>query len=407
MTSFKRYEKIVYDSHYINHIVFLDNYTKISVVNTNGEVYPDRLFKVIEFIRANISNEVEIYINDYIDFNNCHFTETVNFSKCIFEKEVIFDTCTFDGTTDFIGATFKNEVTFEKTKFLSNIRFISSEFKEFVNFENTVFEKLVDFYGAIFEKHQPFYRTDFLDKAMFAHVQFKGQVQFLYNKVSPNTIISFENATFHQSLDISRSNFWCKVQFWRIEINSIIPSEFWLYENDMIEDTSTKNKKKALIKIRESYRRIKQEFNQEGNNIEALKFHEYEMHVYKEEASISKDKIKWEDRTTLLFNECSNNFGSSWLRGLWFTTKVSLLFYTIFLLMLCIFNELHFNLSWTSASDTLKYFIQFLNITVWEYKPFGLTTYNGLGYLVFFIGRIFIGYGYYQTIQAFRKYKSN
>ena len=25
-------------------------------------------------------------------------------------------------------------------------------------------------------------------------------------------------------------------------------------------------------------------------------------------------------------------------------------------------------------------------------------------YLILFIGRIFIGYGYYQTIQAFRKY---
>lgn len=31
----------------------------------------------------------------------------------------------------------------------------------------------------------------------------------------------------------------------------------------------------------------------------------------------------------------------------------------------------------------------------------------GLGYAILFIGRIFIGYGYYQTIQAFRKYGKN
>ena len=47
-------------------------------------------------------------------------------------------------------------------------------------------------------------------------------------------------------------------------------------------------------------------------------------------------------------------------------------------------------------------------INIIDLKPFdkdvSTQEVSELSYLILFIGRIFIGYGYYQTIQAFRKF---
>ena len=100
----------------------------------------------------------------------------------------------------------------------------------------------------------------------------------------------------------------------------------------------------------------------------------------------------------------SNYFGTSWARGFGFTIFSTLLFYIIFLLTLS--SKLEFEWSANSMGSTCKHFIEFLNIANWDIKPFGIENYNW-AYIVLFIGRIFIGYGYYQTIQAFRKYGKN
>jgi len=56
-----------------------------------------------------------------------------------------------------------------------------------------------------------------------------------------------------------------------------------------------------------------------------------------------------------------------------------------------------------SVNSTMMYFFKFFIIThdldfMKGFKP------NFLSYLIDSIGRIFIGYGIYQTVQAFRKY---
>ena len=74
-------------------------------------------------------------------------------------------------------------------------------------------------------------------------------------------------------------------------------------------------------------------------------------------------------------------------------------------------NKPYFEFGWYGFSEffevsgiTLKYYFQFLyaghNFNFMsQYEPYGW------GYLIDFVGRIFIGYGYYQVIQPMRKYK--
>jgi hypothetical protein len=173
----------------------------------------------------------------------------------------------------------------------------------------------------------------------------------------------------------------------------------------------------AYQKIRESFRIVKQTFKSEGNNIEVILQNKHEMVVYGQELEASKklpkDKpLKWYEkiisprRQNLLIiglNNLSNRHGTSWVRGVAFTVSVAWLF---FMLMLLCFVLLHgIKLQWGVATfgKNIKYYLEFLNLTNWKYAPYKVKDYSW-AYLILFIGRLLVGYGVYQTVQAFRKF---
>lgn len=402
---------------------------------------------------VNLSNCIS---HEYIDFSDSVFNSNVNFSDSVFNKDIYFNGAKFHNLVDFKNtvffknadfkyAEFYGKTDFSDSKFKGKVRFHKANFFGYIIFDNTTFEDLVDFYTAQFHSTHSFCLTDFLGVAIFSNVIFHEQVQFVYNKVKAETIISFENTEFKQSLDISRSNFWCKLQFWGIKIDKPIPSNLWLYEFDKAKEKKVKRINNAYKNLRETYRIIKHTFREEGNNIEALKFNQKELFVFKAERGINLksifkfnckykilfrnlkqfdkneywSKIKYiykkttkyfqrkEENIIIFFNYISNNFGQSWLRGLFFTLIFTAIFFSLFINLSKIILE--FNFTWDSFCETTEYFIQFLNLTNWNYHPFkiGINNEYHLGYIILFIGRIFIGYGYYQIISAFRKYGKN
>ena len=56
-------------------------------------------------------------------------------------------------------------------------------------------------------------------------------------------------------------------------------------------------------------------------------------------------------------------------------------------------------------SESTNEFMRFINPIAWNHKLYN--TDNPIAIIVTYIAKIFIGYGYYQTIQAFRKYGKN
>lgn len=168
------------------------------------------------------------------------------------------------------------------------------------------------------------------------------------------------------------------------------------------------------------------------------------MLVYEKELkSLSTDKI------LLLANKFSNNYGTNWVKGLLFTMlsgfitystilyiekkinstysillicflfvviisktenikeilqKVSFVFFCCLYVTILCFCNTPFAINWELF---IEHYLKVLNII--DLKPFekeenSIFNLSGLSYLLLFIGRIFIGYGYYQTIQAFRKF---
>ena len=153
------------------------------------------------------------------------------------------------------------------------------------------------------------------------------------------------------------------------------------------------------------------------------------------------------DKALLLANKFSNNYGTDWGKGLLFTMLSGFITYSIILLiegkvnniasvlLICTLFFIIMNKTESINEMLSKVFFVFLcclyvailcifpftinwelfieqylkTLNVIDLKPFekeenGIFNFSGLSYLFLFIGRIFIGYGYYQTIQAFRKY---
>lgn len=118
--------------------------------------------------------------------------------------------------------------------------------------------------------------------------------------------------------------------------------------------------------------------------------------------------IFYEKNFVLWMNKYSNNFGLSWFRGAVFTICVSFLFYTLYIITIqdvVWFSKIS---SWLIFdAEYWKRVIEFL------WLPSGLNELTELNklksislwsYLWFVLGKIFVAYGMYQTISAFRKY---
>lgn len=296
----------------LSNCIFYKNSTFSYIKNKQGEIIANATIfqKEVNFFRANFKESV--------NFSGCNFNLKANFSETIFgikkednnsdesssevkflienakfQKEINFSKAIFYDAIYFSGTDFctdikdyaKESINFENAQFKRKVRFHHCKFHNTVRFENTSFNKLVDFYCAHFYKPQQFHFTDFLDRAIFSNTEFHEEVQFLHCKVD-NSYVRFESATFKKGLDISRSNFNDKVNFWNIEIEE--SGEQYIFNNlksvKYVNDFEVQDKTPTIYKqFRETYRIIKDNFYSQNNKIEGLKFYEKEMSVYLEE----------------------------------------------------------------------------------------------------------------------------
>ena len=115
------------------------------------------------------------------------------------------------------------------------------------------------------------------------------------------------------------------------------------------------------------------------------------------------------DIILLLFNRISNYFGTDWVRGVVFTMMTGSL--VSFFLLCRNYNLWHINIYDINAwIQSIEFLIRIINVI--DMKPFEengnslvkLVENNDTNNIILFIGRIFVAYGVYQTVQAFRKF---
>lgn len=422
------------------------------------------LEKLINTINSREDETTPIFITEPITLEYTTIPFVITIYNCIFENKITIQNCIFNG--EFNGVKFHGKTSFAGTTFEKKIRFHHCIFHERVYFDNAKFKNLIDFFDSTFEKEQQFYKVDFEDVGVFSNTHFKGETQFLYCTTTSKTYLNFESATFEKCLDLSRSNFSNNINFWNITINGDDKiSEYEHYKDSFGIHKNLPSSSYRLI--RESYRKIKKSFSDNGDKIGEVEYNSREQNIYKEELKEITIKsttklfkylfyfLSYElifilllcifinypflsfiisglypfiyfliifcknindlfmlylkninDLSMLYLNKWSNNYGRSWIRGTFFTLLTGMIVFGA----LSSNTNLIFKFEKVGVENFIHDFIKIINIL--DLKPFDNENENSLFsenkdwifYLILFIGRIFIGYGYYQTIQAFRKY---
>jgi len=422
----------------------------------------------VSFIEINtqiLSNFSNIEFHGVANFYNAKFIGNVDFSKCKFHKGVIFKESFIKGSAnfseinteldaDYFHAKFKGELLFENANFKKNAIFSESLFDKHTKFSNSIFFGDVNFKGAEFSHAVNFYgaefggeRNDFIltkfKRALFNKAVFKGNTFFDSAKFEEEAVfdeIQFSNKLQFRSTQFNKnSNFrFIKTKTGKIyfnnaafnQLNEFINSEFKysVFKNVLFKYTTNFTnsilmqtdftgaifKEIGLFKNceintsnRETFRIVKHELLKLNNKIDALIYHKKEMKAYWKELWKGKWYKNIPEKFILFMNRISNGFGLNWLRGIGFTFIVALLFFIPYLFCL---RETYFQWGWVDwpsfwdvSSQTLKYYVEFFYAAhkfnfMEQYEP------NGIAYVLDMVGRIFITYGYYQTIQAFRKF---
>lgn len=354
-----------------------------------------------------------------LNFKNCTFNELVDFSEteqgdvefkdCHFNKKADFSNSNFDKKVDFLDCVFNDEIIFNESTFKGKVRFYSSKFIGKSNFNNTTFQDLADFWNTEFYKPTIFFKTDFIGTTVFSSAEFNENVLFTYSLIGK--VIIFRGTIFKKGLDISLAIFDGDISIFDIEIENFESVEdLERIQDDIYEEyvssfaiITDKNK-------RETFRILKNQSTSQGNNISSLKFSSLEMKSYQDSLKRKLYKRnnffkKAEDFSVLGLNFISNNHGKSWSRGVLFTVLAGVFFLYLSLLATENYSFGYPNLSCNDLKTNFGYYFVLLTPT---HKNDFLNNENPteLFYMVDFISRIFIAYGIYQTVQAFRKFKS-
>lgn len=384
---------------------------QVNFVTTIWELENNILYRPVffegakELVKQNLPSKASLSRH----ISSSHEIVKLIFKGCLFTENVYF----FSSKVDFVFETSEEH----KTEFLSSVNFMSSTlkgklrfynaaFKSYLKFDNTRFEKLIDFWNSTFNESIVFYKVDFLSTVVFAACRFNNNILFTYS-LFKNKVI-FRGATFYQGLDLSNALIDGDFNFFDIKLNnfnSVNHNNDESSYNLMIET----GKSIPTINKRETFRIIKQYFYDNGDELKAVEFAKYEKETIKEITKqtrayfgASKNSCNLYLRYTfeqfsLWLNKWSNDYKNSYLRGGLFTVGVCVLFS-----LLSYFSmKSHFD----THLDDLNLFFQYLNPV---HKPIQLSCgVNSNTWLLLSetFGRIFIGYGIYQTIQAFRKLK--
>lgn len=417
--------------------------------NYNG-FYIDVIRGVFDNIVINFHFDFTVFRKDLAGRWNYKLDFGLNgiiFQKCIFKEDIVIDNtkedasfikgCTFEKAIISKGTSnnllFKNcilnEVNFEDGVFGSDekvndkkgkVRFHDCRIQK-ANFRNTTFHGLADFWKTTFISRVIFYKTDFLNITIFSAVTFKENVLFTYSLFNSKTI--FRGTKSEKGMDLSLAIISGELNLFDLNLKYFRHSEPLTeedYEHEVSEAGSIPLKNKQ-----ETYRILKKKYEGQSDNIRALDF------KYLERTSQSRATTKEIFRTRKFTNEhfldfiyaklkafvnqiihilnlFSNGYGKSYFLGLVFTFIIGSLFFSLSLLSTSIYKLSDFTHPFFIIEGNVSHFLNFLNPThKFNYlgKEFALETFYIGFYIWDFVGRIFVGYGIYQTIQAFRKYR--
>lgn len=322
--------------------------------------------------------------------NDCLFNDCVNLSVSVWKK-ICMTECTFSNKLIITHAS-ATELDFSGSKFKDSVKiFNNRSFIEIAKFAYCTINGLFLFNGWNMGTLK-FGKNAIID---FSNVFINKDAYVIVRRINPSDNLynqAIEGA--YGKFDFRYSNILGAVVFADVKAQSLdlqYSSIVGRFNVDNI-DLKYQNPETAC--------RLKNEEIKRNNTIEALKYKaiEYDLH--------RASKIGIWDKMLLWLNKNSNNHGKSWVRGVVFNIVVAFIFYSLYSFSIG-------NLEW---SMNFKNWI-FFKEEYWKgvlnffwlpnldgFKELANSKTTIVSYVWFIMGKVFIGYGVYQTISAFRKY---
>jgi uncharacterized protein YjbI with pentapeptide repeats len=241
-------------------------------------------------------------------------------------------------------------------------------------------------------------------------LRFKGLVNEGYISLRDVTV-PIEGILGMSSANMGKTDFIkCDFSSATLEFENARIMDIFLAQTDFPKKVVV-GKKQVHSQAQLVFGQLRTVFDKQGDLARALEYQARELEAhYRNIPSYWRKRIPFIHFTKLNLglNRLSNDFGRDWGRGVLFSLGIGLL---CFWALLCTTKEYSPFRHWTWDSQLIASFTRFMNplrffdpeiLFSKGGKPF--ITLNWASYVLDFIGRIGIAYGYYQTIQAFRRY---
>lgn len=331
--------------------------------------------------------DFDIYLKE------CRIDNLLNMSECTFEKKVRLHDCEIHEVSEELRLKFPEESF--------GCRLI-----------NTKFKGLADFWKTTFKPATTFHKTDFLSTTVFSMATFEKNVLFTYSLFGGKTI--FARTKFKKGIDLSQTIISGSLQPFDLKFqhNEFIAA--YVANNDYeYQDCIDNRHIIPLVNKVRTFQVLKKAFEDTGNYYDSIVMNrEEKLALRLLTQKRYKDKVKsmnYGDKIIMWLNRWSNHYRSDFRNGILFTIGVTIVFG---FLTLVFTKEFENHFCWGCEFDNdyfikgVKFLFNFLNPArrITYLDNFDLKFY-GIAYVFDFFGRMAVGYGIYQTVQAFRKFK--
>lgn len=370
------------------------------------------------FLHLSLINNSSIrtlHLEDYnlkIEVNDCLMTNDWIFERCIFSSPSIKNIKGSHNIKIMSGEVSYLEVddmqisrlSFEGVVIKNDIKLVKLGKYLKLMFENCSF---TDYKLEIEETNGAFITIT------QCRMEYKGELKFNSKHMSyPNILIN--QCNFSHCIDIFN------VHHSSISLTNTVFNELVVFRNKNPKNLKIMNssfQKGLMIPIDDNSHSqihssvwcvLKNKALQSNDKIKALDYRKLEMDAYTREL-FSKPK-KCPEKTILILNKISNNHGLSWTRGIAFTLVTVVLFYYLYYVSKCNFDVSCKYVDFNNIKVFIANALQFLwipqGIKDLEIElPLSKSWYSFLIMILsFFLGKILIAYGIYQTVAAFRKH---
>ena len=397
-------------------IFWIDFYDSTEVI----QFYNVKFYQSVYFQRCNFYCHVifikTIFGAKHILQNEDNSWEINYYNKRESESTILFFDCLFNEIVNFNDSIFKVSARFDNLEFKKMLKFEDFVALKHFKFEQTIFIKATFFLNSIFYENLFFTNTTFYENLVLRSVIFKKGIDLSRALIIGNiSIINFSInfrsfSTFEKKKKINWIEYNVNKDY--LDRNKKVIDKF-IKENDreisLEEIISYRMNEIPLQNKVETFRILRKNFIDINRIDKTLEFGILEKESLKKlfekelinGKNIFSNFLNW---LIIFMNKYSNFYGTSYFRGIIFTGIIGLFFF-----ILTISNTKKFyHDEW--FSDTLvlekafKYYFIFL-LPTHDYEYLNELIPNTFSYLFDFMGRIFVGYGIYQTIQAFRKFR--